>query len=588
MKINPSKNSVEELFGFLKKSSTLKEAWINSITCQNDHSLVPICSALAAQDDVIRLLTEWRNVFVDVYSSQFVATQESTRKWLEEILLPSPSKILFLIVAKDGSYSGHIGLNLTDDVNGIIEVDNVLKSPACAEKGVMSVALNKMISWCNLVLPVDKVQLRVMSDNEKAIEFFKANHFKAVGKIGLVKKVDRENVIYTESKQGSDRFMDIMEFNEGYQPRGEMILTAGPSISQMEAFFAYDAALNGWNANWSYYLNQFQREFAAYVGAKFAIATSSCTGALQIALMSLDIGEGDEVLVPDETWVASATAIRDVGATPVFCDVDLATYNINVSDCYEKITERTRAIIPVHMYGNPANMGEVLEFAKKFNLKVVEDAAPSIGAKFGGKCVGTFGDFGCFSFQGAKMLVTGEGGMLVTDNEDLFRIASKIADQGRNPNKTFWIDQRGVKFKMSNSQAAIGLAQIRRSDLQIYMKQRLNGWYKEFLAGIECIEFQGEYSNSENINWMTSIRLLENAPISRDELMVALRKDNIDSRPLFPAISNYPIWSKEASVNQNAETLARSAMNLPSGVGLSKSKVEHICRCIRKNLVVSS
>ena len=163
---------------------------------------------------------------------------------------------------------------------------------------------------------------------------------------------------------------------------------------------------------------------------------------------------------------------------------------MDVNDCSAKITKLTKAILPVHMYGNPANIEEIKALADANGLYLIEDAAPAIGATFNGECVGTFGDFGCYSFQGAKMLVTGEGGMLVTNNEELFFKAKKIADQGRNPNKTFWIDDYGVKFKMSNVQAAIGLAQVYRSDLQIAMKRRINNWYKEFLGDIECIEFQ--------------------------------------------------------------------------------------------------
>ena len=237
------------------------------------------------------------------------------------------------------------------------------------------------------------------------------------------------------------------------------------------------------------------------------------------------------------------------------------------------------------MYGNPADMTQLMELSYRYSLKVVEDAAPAIGAKIGERYCGTFGDFGCFSFQGAKMLVTGEGGMLVTDDAALFEKAKKIADQGRNPEKTFWIDARGVKYKMSNVQAAIGLAQVRRAEPQIFMKQRINKWYREQLAELRCIEFQDEYDDCRSIYWMTSIRLLENAPITRDKLMQRLKSMNIDTRPLFPAISQYPIWNKSQQVSKNAFMLGKTALNLPSGAKLSFREVEYICNCIKSCLV---
>ena len=180
--------------------------------------------------------------------------------------------------------------------------------------------------------------------------------------------------------------------------------------------------------------------------------------------MALDIGPGDEVIVPDLTWVATANAVRYVGATPIFADVELDTWNLDAKSVESLITKKTKAIIPVHMYGHPARMDQIVNLANKYNIDIVEDAAPAIGAEWNGKRCGTLGKFGAFSFQGAKLLVTGEGGMLVTNDIKLYEKAKKIWDQGRNPNKTFWIDEEGVKFKMSNVQAAIGFGQIERAE----------------------------------------------------------------------------------------------------------------------------
>lgn len=360
----------------------------------------------------------------------------------------------------------------------------------------------------------------------------------------------------------------------------KMILTAGPSISQLETSYSLDAAQNGWNNNWSKYLDELQEEFANYLGVKHALATSSCTGALQIALQSLDIGINDEVIVPDQTWVATANAVKYVGATPIFCDVDIDSWNMCHRSLRSKITNKTKAIIPVHMYGQTANMDEIMQVAEEFNLKVVEDAAPAIGASWGGKKSGTFGDFAGFSFQGAKLLVTGEGGMLVTNNTDYYNKAKKIWNQGRNTEcgKDFWIDEKGLKYKMSNIQAAIGLGQLRRVDTLIEMKRRIFSWYYARLNSIKHIKFNKEVDKSQSIYWMTSIRLLDESPISRDDLREKLLQDNIDTRPVFPSISQYPIWDRDNLIPEsNAFLIGNTSMNLPSGVCLRKEQIDYIC-----------
>ena len=214
------------------------------------------------------------------------------------------------------------------------------------------------------------------------------------------------------------------------------------------------------------HLKKFEHDFCKYIDVKYSIATSSCTGAMQLALMALEIGIGDEVIVPDITWVSTANVVHAVGATPIFADVNINTWTIDPQSRESIITKNTKAIIPVHMYGHPAEMDKILDIANKYDLKIIEDAAPSIGSEFKGQKTGSFGDFSCFSFQGAKLLVTGEGGMLCTNNQKLYNKVYRIWDQGRIPG-TFWIEEYGPKYKLSNIQAAIGLGQLFRNDLMI-------------------------------------------------------------------------------------------------------------------------
>ncbi len=365
-------------------------------------------------------------------------------------------------------------------------------------------------------------------------------------------------------------------------PAAEKILTAGPSIGPREAIYTLEAAKNGWNEKHSTFLDAFELKFAGFVGTKYAMATSSCTGALHLALLAMGIGPGDEVIVPDTTWVATGAAIKYVGATPVFADVDPVTWTMTVQSVKDVMTTRTKAILPVHLYGYPADMPRLVEFSNKHGLSILEDAAPAIGALIEGTPVGSFGDMAAFSFQGAKMLVTGEGGMLVTSNSELRDRAWRQQDHGRRPG-TFWIEEIGRKYKMSNLTAALGLAQLESAETQINQKRRINGWYHEFLDGVTDISFQTELPGSRSVCWMTSIRI-EPGKVTRDGLAQHLKKDGIDTRPVFPPMSQFPIWGGRDNevAGVTASDLGNNALNLPSGVNLSRASVERVADSIIK------
>lgn len=357
----------------------------------------------------------------------------------------------------------------------------------------------------------------------------------------------------------------------------KMILTAGPSITTVERNYTAKAAAFGWNAHNSDYIEEFESQFANYVGAKYAIATSSCTGALHLSLLSLGIGPGDEVIVPNITWVATASAVTYVGATPVFADVDSESWTIELNSLKSLITSNTKAIIPVHLYGFAADMFAVMDFAQKHNLFVIEDAAPAIGTLINGRAAGSFGDLGCYSFQGAKMLVTGEGGMVVTDSKDTFDRVKKLQEHGRVP-RSFWIDQIGHKYKISNIAASIGLAQLTSVERQISRKREINREYRELLSKNSRVKFQMEIPNSRSICWMTSITI---DGIDRDDLFRFLSSRGIDTRPTFPRISSYPIWGPLLKHEFNkSDVIAKTGINLPSGVNLTGKKISHVSNSI--------
>lgn len=362
----------------------------------------------------------------------------------------------------------------------------------------------------------------------------------------------------------------------------KMILTAGPSITQKEIDYVNDAVRNGWNEHWGDYIKKFEKSFAEYIGVKHALTTSSCTGALHLSLVALGIGAGDEVIVPDISWIATASVVRYVGAEPVFADVLKDSWCIDPKSIENRITEKTKAIIPVHLYGQPADMQEVLRIAKKRNLKVIEDAAPSIGAEYNGKRTGSFGDISGFSFQGAKLMVTGEGGMLVTNNSDLFEVVKHYAEHGR-ASTGFEISDIGFKYKMSNIQAALGLAQLERADELISKKIQLYEWYSEGLKNLDGVTLNKRNTKFEkSIYWMSSIILDKNFGITRDELMEKLREKNIDSRPLFPQMSSFRMFKNYD--NPVAKHIANNGINLPSGHERTQEEIAYICKNIREIL----
>jgi perosamine synthetase len=578
------KKAVAANFSFLKSGSNIQEAFLRAIPIEKSGFLIPVCKAHEDDRELLQKLTDWRNNNVHVYPTQFVATIDSTKAWLKDRLLDVEDRILFLVVDNQGKVAGHIGFNACSNNEFLFEIDNVVRADQAAAKGLFSIGLIALMEWARKTLNVGGFFLRVMDDNQHAIDFYKRNEFVENRRIPLFKEERKGLISYREAGAGeqAEKSFVLMLWQPVRASIGKsLILTAGPSISAKEAVYSFDAAVYGWNSNWSKYLTAFEKQFAEYIGVKYALATSSCTGALQIALMALDIGPGDEVIVPDLTWVATANAVRYVGAIPVFADIELDSWNIDASSAEALITSKTKAIVAVHLYGYPARMNKVLDIAKKYGLKVVEDAAPAVGAEWQGKRCGSFGDFAAFSFQGAKLMVTGEGGMLVTDDDSLYQRALKIWDQGRDPSRAFWIDADGVKFKMSNLQGAFGLAQLERVDEMIEMKRRLFSWYRDGLQGVPHITFNNEVEGARSINWMTSILLDKDAPIGRDELMSQLKKRNVDSRCVFPSISQYPIWPRKSVPRPNALYVGENGINLPSGVCLSKEEAAYICTQIR-------
>jgi perosamine synthetase len=310
--------------------------------------------------------------------------------------------------------------------------------------------------------------------------------------------------------------------------------------------------------------------------------------------LALGIGEGDEVIVPDVTWIASAAPITYVGAKPVFADINAHTWCLSTESFEACMTPRTKAVIPVDIYGSMPEMSALLKIAKKYNIAVIEDAAEAIGSEYQGKKAGSFGDTGVFSFHGSKTLTTGEGGMLVTNREDVYQRAMFLRDHGRPPGSTmFWNIEVAYKYKMSSMQAALGLAQLERVEALISRKREIFSWYKEALAEVEGITLNDEPPGIKNSYWMVTVIVEPQFNLEKDRLIALMREQNIDCRPFFHPLSSLPAYQHLAQAQQAREQnrvsyqISPYGINLPSALNITEEQVKYVCDVLKKILVQS-
>lgn len=364
-----------------------------------------------------------------------------------------------------------------------------------------------------------------------------------------------------------------------------MIPIAEPLLGEEELKNVTEAVKSGWISSKGKFITEFEEKFAQYCGVKYGIATCNGTVALHLALTSLNIGKGDEVIIPALTFIATANVVKYTGATPVFVDSDPNYLCIDPRKINEAITVKTKVIIPVHLYGHPCDMDPIMDIAKKYNLFVIEDAAEAHGAEYKRKKVGSFGDVNCFSFYGNKTITTGEGGMCLTNNEKLAQKMRILRDHGMNLNKKYWYDIVGFNYRMTNIQAAIGVAQLKKLNKFVEKKRKIAGWYIEGLKDLEkkgAIKPHLEMPWAKCIYWMYSILIKEKFGISRDELMKKLGENGIETRPFFYPINTMPPYKSNQESIPLAEVLSNCGLNLPSSVKLLAKEAKSICQVIKE------
>jgi perosamine synthetase len=353
---------------------------------------------------------------------------------------------------------------------------------------------------------------------------------------------------------------------------------AGPWITQKEIDYVVEAVKHGWYETFFMHTRKLEKSVADYLGMEYALATHCCTLALHLSAASLGLKEGDEVICTDFSWVATAYSVAYTGAKLVFVDIDPDSWCIDPKSIEKAVTEKTKAIMLVHTFGHPAEMDSIMDIARRYNLRVIEDAAPALGAEYKGQKVGTFGDFGCFSFHGAKLTVSGEGGILVTNNKELYEKAALFASMGRTDSKAvFWSDMIGYQYTIANLTAALALAQVERIEELLSKKRQIFEWYYARLKDVPGIKIIKEKKDCRSNYCYPSLLLEESITLPRDEILQKLRDLNIHFRPAFPRMSLFPVFEQRFP-NPEAEKAERRGISLASAANLTEDDIDFVCK----------
>ncbi|AVQ37349.1 perosamine synthetase [Clostridium botulinum] len=362
-----------------------------------------------------------------------------------------------------------------------------------------------------------------------------------------------------------------------------MIPLCIPEIKGNEWKYIKQCLDTNWVSSAGAFVDKFEEDFAKYVKAKKAVVTMNGTAALELALRTLGIGKGDEVIVSSMTFISPVNTIKYVGAEPVFVDVCRDTYVMDANNIEEMVTPKTKAILPIHIYGHPVDMDKVMEIAKKHNLYVIEDATESLGSLYKGKATGTIGHVGCYSFNGNKLITTGAGGMLVTNDDKLGERAKYLSTQTKTilENGAFYHEEIGYNFRMPNLLAAMGCAQLENIDEYIKIKREHANLYSQLLKNVKGITLPIEKEGVKNVYWLYSILVEEEYPLTRDELIFKLRENGIESRPFFmPVHEMTPYKYCKCGDISVTKKLACKGINIPSSLGLKKEDIESVCNKI--------
>jgi perosamine synthetase len=359
----------------------------------------------------------------------------------------------------------------------------------------------------------------------------------------------------------------------------EFLPVAAPMLVGNERQYVLDCLDSSWISSSGAYIGRFERAFAEFCGVRHAVSCTSGTAALHLAMLALGLGPGDEVLVPTLTFAATANAVRYCGATPVFVDSEPETWTMDPEQVAAKVGPHTKGIIVVHLFGHPGNMDALQAVADRHGIFLIEDAAQAHGAEFRGRRTGSLGRLATFSFFGNKIITTGEGGMVTTDDDDLAASVRLLKSHGMDPNRKYWFPVIGYNYRMTNVAAAIGLAQLEKADWHLERHREVANWYREHLQAVPGLAWQVEQGWARHVWWLFTIVLDDGLPVERDAVMARLAAAGIDTRPVPYPLHQLPAYqvSTQGQVFPVAERLARRGFNLPTSAGMTREQVVRVC-----------
>jgi perosamine synthetase len=349
-----------------------------------------------------------------------------------------------------------------------------------------------------------------------------------------------------------------------------------PALIGREKEYVMDCIESSWISSNGKYIELFEKKFAEHIGAKHALTCSNGTVALHLALLALGVGPGDEVIVPTLTYVATANAVRYTGAIPVLADSEPDTWNIDPEKIEELITDRTKAIIPVPLYGHPCDMDAIMEIATRHGLYILEDAAEALGAKYKGRLCGSMAHISTFSFYGNKTITTGEGGMVVTNDDAIAKKVRLLKGQGMDADKRYWFPVVGYNYRMTNIEAAIGLAQIENIGKFLEKRRLIARWYDESLKDIPGITLPAEKDYALHSYWMYTILIEDGFGKNRDEVIELFQKNGVETRPVFYPMHVMPVYKEDSDRLKCAEEVASKGINLPTFYELTEEDVKFV------------
>ncbi len=367
------------------------------------------------------------------------------------------------------------------------------------------------------------------------------------------------------------------------------ISSAAPSLTQKEIKLVNHAISNGWGNKMDLYIKKFSKKFSKYVGVKYCLPVAHCTDAIHLALLALNIKKGDQVIVPDLSWVASAAPIKYVGAKPVFIDIDENTLCIDYNKIEQKINKKTKAIISVNLFGNLAENEKIKKICKKHKIYLIEDAAESIGAKKGRKIAGSFGDISLFSFNATKLIMSGQGGCLCTNNKSIYERAKLFSHHGidkKITGKYYWSSLLGYNYNWTNMQAACAYAQLSRINELIKYKRKIYKLYEKYFSQINNVEITKKIKNQKQTFWI--VYAIINKKINKEKFCKKFTKYKIDMRPMFYQISTMPAFKEKKIIYNNkvAKKISENSVCLPNGYNLTEKKIKYIAKIF--NLILNN